>query len=671
MSEKKISYLDRTFDDYRASLLNYVKTYYPHLSDSFDDATIGSWLIDLVASVGDNLSYHTDRVYNETNIDSATQRSSIMNIARTNGFKVPGPKASIAEEKFTCLLPVVTDAENPMETVGMPNWAYAPVIKKGTKLTSGSQFFEVMADIDFNEQFDENGVSNRNIIPQTDSNGKIKSYKIEKLTTVQAGETRVYKQVMSGSDIKPFMEIIIPDRDIMNIESIIFKDGVNYNSDPSMAEFMNPNEYVPASDSPSKVDTYRYFEVNSLTEQYRWGDDITTTRFGKQNIGRSVSYTYGYYDQLNNVTVPTASVTKGEWVPVTQKFMTEYTDNGYVKIVFGPGETAGQKVSFNEAGDFSKNQITKMIRNNFMGKLPQPGWTMYIQYRAGGGAASNVPKGRINSFAFLNMDVGKCISSPLDTTIIAAIRDSIRCENTTPSISGKDAPTVEEIKNMIKYNSSAQERCVTLKDYVNRIMMMPPRYGCPFRIGAIEENNKIMIYLLGIDNGGKLSSDIPTQLLKNIENYLSMYRTVNDFVEIKCGRVINVSFEVDIYVDKNYNASDVMVTVINKIKAYMDINNHELGEDIYISDIEKEILKVDGVLNIIDLKIYNEYGANYSSVRCSQEVVNPYEGDSIGKESGRDEIALESTDYTLVSDSDEMFEIKYPDKDIKLRVKLR
>ena len=55
MSEKKISYLDRTFDDYRASLLNYVKTYYPHLSDSFDDATIGSWLIDLVASVGDNL----------------------------------------------------------------------------------------------------------------------------------------------------------------------------------------------------------------------------------------------------------------------------------------------------------------------------------------------------------------------------------------------------------------------------------------------------------------------------------------------------------------------------------------------------------------------------------------------------------------------------------------
>jgi hypothetical protein len=174
-----------------------------------------------------------------------------------------------------------------------------------------------------------------------------------------------------------------------------------------------------------------------------------------------------------------------------------------------------------------------MIRNNFMGRLPKPGWTMYVQYRVGGGAASNVAKGRINSFAFLNMEVGKCVSSPLDTKIIAAVRDSLKCENTTPSISGKDAPSVEEIKNMVKYNNGAQERCVTLKDYINRIMMMPPRYGCPFRIGAIEENNKIMIYLLGINNDGKLSSDMPAQLLRNIENYLSMYRTINDFVEIK------------------------------------------------------------------------------------------------------------------------------------------
>ena len=40
MSEKKISYLNRTFEDYQASLLNYVKTYYPNIADKFDDAAI-------------------------------------------------------------------------------------------------------------------------------------------------------------------------------------------------------------------------------------------------------------------------------------------------------------------------------------------------------------------------------------------------------------------------------------------------------------------------------------------------------------------------------------------------------------------------------------------------------------------------------------------------------
>ena len=642
-----------------------LKKYYPQISDSFDDAAIGSWLIDIVAAVGDNLSYHTDRVYNETNVDSATQRSSVMNIARSNGLKVPGPKASIAEEKFTCYLPVVTDITNDASTVGMPNWAYAPVIKRGTKLTSGSQFFEVMHDIDFAEQFDENGVSNRNIYPQTDANGKIKSYLIEKTTTVQAGESKVYKRVINSSDIKPFMEIVIPDNNIMEIDSIIFKDGVSYNSDPLIPEFLNDNEYVPAKDSPSKVDTYRFFEVDSLVDQYRWGDDISTTRPGNQNIGQSVTYTYGYYNQMNDTVVPTVAVTKGEWVPLTQKFMTEFTDNGYMKITFGSGELAGQTVSFNEAGDFSKNQITKMIRNNFLGKLPQPGWTMYVLYRVGGGVASNVPKGSINSIAFLDVEIGRCISSSKDTQIIAAVNNSIKCTNTTPSVSGKDAPGVEEIKNMIKYNNAAQERCVTLKDYINRIMMMPPRYGCPFRIGAIEENNKVMIYLLGTDYNGKLSSALPKQMLVNIENYLSMYRTINDFVEIKSGRIVNISFELDIYINKNYNTTDVMKNVIDTIKNYMDINKHELGEDIFVSDIEKEILKVDGVLNIIDLKIYNEYGNNYSSTRCTQSVIQD------DQELMRDEIDLDASDYTLVSDSDEMFEIKYPEENIKLRVKLR
>ena len=665
MSEKKISYLNRNFEDYRSSLLNYVKMYYPSISDKFDDAAIGSWLIDMVASVSDNLSFHIDKVYNETNIDSASERSSIMNIARSNGLKVPGPKASIAEEKFTCSLPVASDIDNSESEPGMPNWAYAPIIKKGTQLTAGSQIFEVMNDIDFSEEFDENGVANRNIIPVKDGKGNITHYRVEKTSIVNAGKTKIYKQVMSGSDIKPFMEIILPDVDVMNIESIIFKDGTDYNTTPMPGEFMNQNEFVPASDSPTNVDTYRFFEVNSLAEQYRWGDDISTTKVGNQNVAQPVAYTYGYYNEEDGTIVPTASITKGQWVPLTQKFITEYTDNGYLKIIFGSGESAGQRVNYDNAElDFSKSQISRMIRNNFLGKLPEAGWTMFVQYRVGGGEASNVAAGRINAISYLNARIGKCLTSSADASIIAMVRDSISCTNTTPSVSGKDAPTVEEIKNLVKYNNASQERCVTVKDYIERIQMMPARYGCPFRISGVEENNKVMIYLISMDSDGKLTNVMPTALLYNIINYMSMYRSINDYVEIKSGRIINLSIEVDLFIDKTYDASDVIRTVGETIKSYMDVNKHQLGEEIYVSDLEKEITKIDGVINIIDLRVYNEIGGEYSTTITSQAIVET-EGD---EGNSRQEIDLMASQYILNSEPDEMFEIKYSDKDIRIQV---
>ena len=663
MSEKKISYLNRTFEDYQASLLKYVKTYYPSIADKFDDASIGSWLIDMVASVADNLSFHIDRTYAETNLDSASERSSVMNIARNNGLKIPGPKASVAEEKFSCSLPIVSSTNNDTSTLGVPNWSYAPIIKKGTQLSSGSQTFEVMEDIDFNEQFDEYGVSNRTVIPVKDSNGVITHYRIEKIGVVCAGETKIYKQVLSSSDIKPFMEIVLPDDNIMNIESIIFKDGTDYNGSPSMSEFMNQNEFVPASDSPTNNDTYRYFEVNSLVEQYRWGDDISTTKLGNQNVAQPVAYTYGYYNQEDDTIVPTASITKGQWVPLTQKFITEYTDNGYLKIIFGSGESAGQRVNYNNAeSDFSKYQISKMIRNNFLGKLPEAGWTMYVQYRVGGGEASNVAAGRINSISYLNVQIGKCLTSDTDAAVLSTVRDSIKCTNTTPSVSGKDAPSVEEIKNLIKYNNASQERCVTLKDYISRIQTMPARYGCPFRLSGVEENNKVMLYLLGIDNNGKLNNSIPVALLRNITNYLSMYRSMNDFVEMKSGRIINLSIEVDLFIDKTYDSSDVIRNVIEKIREYMDINKHQMGEEIYISDLQKEITKIDGVTNIIDMRIYNEVGNGYSVTQTSQILVEQSE------DTDARQIDLSASQYVLNSEPDEMFEIKYPDKDIRIQV---
>ena len=87
MSQKKINYLSRTFDDIKSELVKFSNTYYPELSDDFNDSSVGAWFIDLVSAVGDDLSYHTDRMYQETNIDSASLRSSVLNQAEGKWFK--------------------------------------------------------------------------------------------------------------------------------------------------------------------------------------------------------------------------------------------------------------------------------------------------------------------------------------------------------------------------------------------------------------------------------------------------------------------------------------------------------------------------------------------------------------------------------------------------------
>ena len=627
--EKKISYLNRTYADYKEALIAMSEKYYPDLSTSFNDASIAAWQIDVAADIADNLSYHIDRAYQETNIDSAQERASLYAIARNNGVKIPGPKGAMAEMRITVMLPV---------TANTPNYGVAPIIKRGTRFASAAQQFELLTDVDFASQFDENGVSNRTVIPSLNTNGIITGYTVSKLAVVTAGETRVYRQVIHTSDIQPFMEILLPVEKVMNVESVIVVNGTGQTVSPSYGTFYG---------SGCSTAT-RFYEVDNLAQNWVWTEKVGAN-------GKAEVYQYAYSGLV------TYAVTKGEWKPIQHKFITEYTDKGYLKIIFGAGTEEGNANIGSDASPFGKWQMSRILNNSNLGVLPSPESTVFVLYRIGGGRVSNVPKGAINRVSFLNADFrGK--KSDAETII-----KSLKVENTTPSISGKDMPTEKELKYLIKYHNAAQQRCVTVKDYIDRILMLPPKYGTPFRVGVTEENNKIMVYLLGIDSEGQLDTSLPVTLIKNIEDYLSAYRMINDYVEIKSGRIINLSFEADLIVDKNYNKADVLRSAINTIKDYMDVNKHLMGEEIYVGDLQKEIGKIDGVINLISLKVFNETGSEYSKSTVSQEVipVEEEEGNS------RYEVDLEATDGILYNEGDTMMEIKYPEKDIRIRIKER
>ena len=626
--EKKISYLNRTYADYKEALIAMSEKYYPDLAASFDDASIAAWQIDVAADIADNLSYHIDRVYQETNIDSAQERASLYAIARNNGVKIPGPKGSMAEMKLTVILPI-SNSE--------PNYTVAPIIKRGTRFSSSSQQFELLEDVDFASQFDENGVSNRTITPNLNTNGVATGYTVSKLAVVTAGETRVYRQVVRMNDVQPFMEILLPIENVMNVESIVVVDGTDSTMSPSYGIF-----YGSGCNG-----TTRFYEVDNLAQNWCWSEV-------PGNNGKAQVYQYAYGD------TPVYAVTKGEWKPVKHKFITEYTDKGYLKIIFGAGIDGDTANIGTDASSFAKWQMSKILNNQNLGVLPNPESTVYILYRVGGGKTSNVAKGAINRVSYLNADLRGGASG--DTII-----KSLRVENTTPSVSGKDMPSEREMRYLIKYHNAAQERCVTVKDYIDRILMLPPKYGTPFRVGVAEENNKIMVYLLGLNHNGKLDTALPATLAKNIEDYLSAYRMINDYVEIKSGRIINLSFDIDVIVDKNYNKVDVIREVINTVIRYMDVNTHIMGEELYMGDLQKEIGKVDGVINLISMNVINEFGTDYSHTTVSQETIE-YDGEGADYKSVID---LEATDGILYNEGDTMMEILYPEKDIRVRVKER
>jgi len=651
MSEKKINYLSRTFDDYRSELIKFSNKYYPELADSYNDSSVGSWFIDLVSAVGDALSYHIDRAYNETSINSANMRGTMLNIARTNGLKVPGPKASMCEVELSCDLGV--DPEN----ISQPNWSYAPVVKRSTLLAAGNLNFQLTEDVDFSSQFNSDAYSNRRFTAKRDSNGTITGYTVTKSTLAVNGTTRIFKKVIQAADLKPFMEIVLPEKNVMNVESIIFKETSNFQKDPEVSEFYVDSEQYRVGNEDAY--TYRFFETNSLADQYRFGAEMTAKDneiiFDKTNPEMYV---------MQSGDTSAISYYVGRWKAITQKFITEYTDNGYLKVIFGSGVHYDTLPEVKE--NYTEYMMSNLINNEMLGILPREGWTMYIMYRVGGGISSNIGVGAINNIALTVADFKFDTTGENADTIKGRVLNSLKVTNTSTAIAGKDAPSTSELKYLIKYNTNSQERCITLKDYKMRVMMMPPKFGAPFRVATVEENNKVVMSMLTVDSYGKLSENIDNALANNILEYMSHYKAINDYLLLRSGKIYSLGFDVQLFISKTYDAPTVINNVIEKIKDYMSVDKHDMGEDIFLGDLEKEITSIDGVIAIINLTVKN----NHSGSDGYSSNMYPYvmaEGSNDGDKIHT--VDIESLDHVLKSDYNSMFEIN-KSSDITVKCKL-
>lgn len=606
MANKGIQYTSRNFVDIRTDLIDMVRQYYPDIFNDFNDASVGMMLLELNAAVGDMLSFNTDRMFQETQIDYAKERKSMLSLARTFGLKIPGKSPSITIVDFTVTLPIFGDTFDV---------SYAPIIKAGSQVTGGGKVFETSEDIDFSSPFTIGGIPNRIIIPNFDSNNKLINYSVTKREIVLNGYTKTFKRVITSSDVRPFLEIILPETNVLSIQSVITLTGTNFIQEPSISDYLNIKN--------------KWFEVDALAEDKVFIEDNTKI---SDNAG----------------------VRAGKWISVNQKFISEYTDLGFTKIILGGGSQDISSISQFDTNSAISSQIGNFINNMSLGSVPSANTTMFIKYRVGGGSDTNLGPNVLKGLGILNIDVNGS-----NQQINNSVKNSLKVNNAFPALGGKDAPSVEEIKNMVRYNFSAQNRAVTIKDYQTKIAQMPGKYGVPFRCGVFEEQNKIKVYVLGLNENSKLTNNSTSTLRENIATYLADYRMINDYVQVTNGRIVNLSFEVDLFIDKKIPSSQIITEVITNIQKYMDINNFQMGDNIYISPLVELINNVGGVMNVLDIRVFNKVGEGIYSVN---EISQPYLDDTTRQ------IDL-TDDYTIFGEATTMFEILNPSIDIRIRIK--
>ena len=491
---------------------------------------------------------------------------------------------------------------------------YEGLLRRGSQFIGAGQVFENIYDIDFSSPYNSQGYPNRLKIPNFDGNNILINYTITKRELVVNGVTKVFKQVIAANDVRPFYEIFLPEKNVLGVTAVLQKDGTNYANVPTAQEFLS--------------EVGRWYEVDALAQDRVFIEDPTKP-----------------------TDMPGIKV--GKYVTTNDRFITEFTPEGFFKMTFGGGNTSAD----DQLRDFARNGINvqsmQTYLNNFsLGSTLKANTTLFIQYRVGGGLATNIGVNVINQVG----NVSFFVNGPSETTNTSVV-NSLSCNNVTAAIGGAGLPTLEEVRNFVSFNFAAQDRAVTISDYEALIRKMPGQFGAPAKVAIIEEDNKIKIKTLSYDTSGALTSIVSNTLLANLAEYLSNYRMLNDYISVETAQVIDLAVEVSIVLDASQNQGAVIGSVINKITDYFNPAIRQLGQNVNVSEINKIIQSENGVLSLTDLKVFNQVGGQYSSSETSQSY-----SDSATKQIG----LIDNTIFALPT---QIYQIRYPNKYITVKVK--
>jgi len=589
-----IDYTSRDFESIKKDLVEFAKRYYPDSYRDFTEASFGSLVFDTVAYTGDILSYYLDYSVNESFLDTSLEFDNVRKHARALGYRFAGTPSSFGIVSLFILCPANTEGT-------APDRNYLPIIKAGSVFsTDDGSTFVMSEDLDF-------ASNSSDIVAARFANG---------LTTYFA--VRNYAQVHSG---------------VLNLATVDLRNTTFERFKKIRVADSNVSEIVSVEDTEGN----RYYQVDHLSQEVVFVD--TTNKNAETDGVRSILKPFS----------------------TTRRFVLEQDDTGtYLQFGFGSedvddgGLTDPSRVALKMQG---KNYIsaksfdpTKLISTNKLGISPY-NTQLKVIYRSNSPESTNVPANSINQVTdalFLFKDPALLTNSERNF-----VQNSIEVTNDDPITSISVDISVEELKQRVKSNYAAQGRAVTKQDYESMIYNMPPKYGAVTRANIINDpsatNRKLALYVVSQDNNGHLSnSNMVTK--NNIKNWISIYKSLNDIIEIYDPKIVNFEINFTISVDKKFSQDIVLRNCIEEVKTLYSDKLY-IGEPIYLSRVYSILNRVDGVIDVRKVNFKNKSNGLYSNITLDFDKI----------------LSKDGTYYMTPNNC--IMELKYPDLDIKGTVK--
>ena len=123
----------------------------------------------------------------------------------------------------------------------------------------------------------------------------------------------------------------------------------------------------------------------------------------------------------------------------------------------------------------------------------------------------------------------------------------------------------------------------------------------------------INIYLLGYNNSKQLvgnpnhqstdpdntiNDNLAPTLKSNVKSYLDNFRLMTDLAYISDGYIVNFGVVFDVIAEKYADKQQVKLNCIQKIKDYFAIEKMQFNQPIYKSNLEYELMGVEGVRSV-------------------------------------------------------------------------